>query len=202
MTGVTPGPVNVKVVVLIVEAFIGTLNVAERTTPEATATALLAGTVGGTTAGGAAVVNVHTTFAARGAPVVSCAPVVIVAVNKVLLARIAVGVKVAVLPAKVTAPPTAVAPGPVTLKVVPVTVAGFMATLKVAEMVVLTATAVARFAGTVDTTVGGGAVVNVHTTLAARGAPVGSCAPVVMVAVNKVLFARTAAGVNVAVVPE
>jgi hypothetical protein len=77
----------------------GTLNVAERTTPEATATALLAGTVGGTTAGGAAVVNVHTKLAARGAPVVSCAPVVIVAVNKVPLARIAVGVKVAVLPA-------------------------------------------------------------------------------------------------------
>src|SRR5208282_1100663 len=35
--------------------------------------------------------------------------------------------------------------------------------------------------------VGGGAVVNVQTTLAARGAPVGSCAPVVTVAVNKVL---------------
>jgi hypothetical protein len=81
-------------------------------------------------------------------------------------------------------------------------VAGFMATLNVAEMGVLTATAVARFAGIVETTVGGGAVVNVHTTLAASGAPVGSCAPVVMVAVNKVLLARTTVGVNVAVMPE
>jgi hypothetical protein len=87
------------VVVLIVEASIGTLNVADRTTPSATATALLGGTVGGTTAGGGAVVNVHTKFAARGAPVVSCAPVVIVAVNKVPLARMTVGVNVAVLPA-------------------------------------------------------------------------------------------------------
>jgi hypothetical protein len=102
----------------------------------------------------------------------------------------------------VTTPATAVAPGPVTLKVVPVMVAGFIATLKVAEMGVLTATAVARFAGTVDTTAGGGAVVKVHTKFAARGAPVGSCAPVVIVAVNKVLLARTPAGVNVAVVPE
>ena len=88
------------------------------------------------------------------------------------------------------------------MKVVPVMVAGFIGTLKVAEMVVLTATAVARFAGTVDTIVGGGAVVKVHTKLAARGAPVGSFAPVVMVAVNKVLLARTSVGVNVAVVPE
>jgi hypothetical protein len=42
-------------------------------------------------------------------------------------------------------------------------VAGFIASLKVAEMGVLTETAVARFAGTVETTDGGGAVVNVHT---------------------------------------
>src|SRR5580692_6155681 len=81
-------------------------------------------------------------------------------------------------------------------------VAGFIAALKVAEIAVLTATAMAPFAGTVETTVGGGAVVNVHTTLAAKGAPVGSWAPVVMVAVIKVLLARTPAGVNVAVVPE
>ena len=94
----TPGPVKVNVVVLIVEASIGTLNVAERTTPSATATAPFSGTVE-RTVGGGAVVNVHTKLAARGAPVVSCAPVVIVAVNKVLLARMAAGVNVAVLPA-------------------------------------------------------------------------------------------------------
>jgi hypothetical protein len=67
-----------------------------------------------------------------------------------------------------------VAPGPLTVKVVPVMVAGFMASLKVAEMGVLTGTAVARFAGTVDTTEGGGAVVNVQTKLAASAAPAGS----------------------------
>ena len=59
----------------------------------------------------------------------------------------------------------------------------------------------APFGGTVDTTVGGGAVVKVHTELAARGAPVGSMAPVVIVAVNKVLLGRTTVGVNVAVLP-
>src|ERR1700674_4884401 len=98
-------------------------------------------------------------------------------------------------------PATGVAPGPVTVKVVPLMVAAFMASLNVAKMVVLTATAVAPFAGTVETTVGGAAVVNVHTKLAASEAPAGSFAPVVIVAVNKVLLARTAAGVNVAVVP-
>ena len=62
-----------------------------------------------------------------------------------------------------TTPATGVAPGPVTVKVAPVMVVGSIASLKVAEMGVLTATAVARFAGTVDRTAGGGAVVNVHT---------------------------------------
>jgi len=198
---VVPGPVNVNVVVLIVLASIGTLNVAARTTPSATPTALLAGTVGGTTAGGGAVVKVHTKLAASGVPEVSFAPVVIVAVNKVLLARIDAGVNVAVLPVYVTAPATAVAPGPDTVKVVPVMVAAFIGTLNVAETRVLTGTAMAPFTGTVDITAGGGAVVNVHTTLAASGAPVGSFAPVVIVAVNNVLLARADVGVNVAVLP-
>jgi len=99
-------------------------------------------------------------------------------------------------------PATGVAPGPVTVKVVPEMVAGFMASLNVAEMMVLTATEVARFAGTVDTTMGGGAVVNVHTKLAARAAPAGSFAPVVIVALKSVPAARTSVGVKVAVEPE
>ena len=74
-------------------------------------------------------------------------------------------------------------------------------TLNAAEIVVLTATPVAPFAGMVETTAGGAAVVNVHTKFTASGAPVGSFAPVVIVAVNAVLLARTAVGVNVAVVP-
>jgi len=154
-----------------------------------------------TTMGGAAVVKVHTKFAASGAPVGSFAPVVIVAVNTVLLARIAAGVKVAVLPAYVTVPATGVTPGPATLKVAALIVAAFMASLNVAEIAVLTAAAVAPFAGMVEMTVGGAAVVKVHTKFAASGAPVGSFAPVVIVAVYKELFRRAAAGVNVAMVP-
>jgi hypothetical protein len=57
------------------------------------------------------------------------------------------------------------------VKVAALIVAGFIASLKVAEIVVLTATAVDPLAGTVETTVGGGAVVNVHTKLAASGWP-------------------------------
>jgi hypothetical protein len=76
-----------------------------------------------------------------------------------------------------------------------------MASLNVAEIAVLTATAVAALTGIVETTVGGAAVVNVHTKLAANAAPVGSFAPVVIVAIYRVVVARIAVGVNVAVVP-
>src|SRR5580704_6034847 len=51
-------------------------------------------------------------------------------------------------------PVTAVPPGPVTLNVAAVIVAGFIAVLKVALMVVVMATFVAPLAGMVDTTVG------------------------------------------------
>jgi hypothetical protein len=81
-------------------------------------------------------------------------------------------------------------------------VAGSIAWLKVAESGVLTPTAVAPLAGIVETTVGGTAVVKVHAKLAANAAPAGSCAPVVIFAVNTVLLARRADGVNVAMVPE
>src|ERR1700726_1252758 len=130
------------------------LDVGEIVVLTATAVAPLAGTVE-TTVGGAAVVNVHTKLAASGTPAGSFAPVVIVAVNKVLLAKTAVGVKIAVLPAYETVPATGVAPGPVTVKVAPLIVAAFMASLNVAEIVVFTATPVAPLAGTVETTVGG-----------------------------------------------
>jgi hypothetical protein len=77
-----------------------------------------------------------------------------------------------------------------------------MASLNVEEIAVLTPTAVAPLAGTVETTVGGAAVVKVHTKLAASAAPVGSFALVVIVAVYKVPAARSADGVKVAVFPE
>jgi hypothetical protein len=102
----------------------------------------------------------------------------------------------------VTVPDTGVAPGPVKANVAAVIVAGFIASLNVAEIAVLTATSVAALVGIVEMTVGGTAVVKVHTKLAASAAPVGSLAPVVIVAVYKVPVARRADGVNVVVLPE
>jgi hypothetical protein len=87
------------------------------------------------------------------------------------------------------------------VKVVGLIVVASIGPVKVAEIAVLTATLVAPFTGTVETTVGGAAVVKLHTKLTASGTPVGSFAPVVIVAVNKLLLARMDVGVNVAVVP-
>lgn len=80
-----------------------------------------------------------------------------------------------------TAPVIGVAPGPVTVKVAVLIVAGFIASLNVAERRVFTGTAVAPLAGTVEMTVGA-PVVKVHTKFAAKALPPGSWAPVVMVA--------------------
>jgi hypothetical protein len=76
------------------------LNVAVTNVFTGTAVAPLAGTVDTTAGGGAvaAVVNVHTKLVASGTPEGSFTPVVIVAVNNVLLARAVVGVKVVVEP--------------------------------------------------------------------------------------------------------
>ena len=136
----------------------------------ATPIAPLAGTVETTVAGGA-VVKVHTKLAASPAPVGFFAPVVMVAVNTVLVGREVVGLKIAVVPTEVTVPATGVAPGPVKVNVAALIVAGFITSLKVAEIVVLTATAVAPLTGTVETTVGAGAVVKAHTKFAANGWP-------------------------------
>jgi hypothetical protein len=77
--------------------------------------------------GAGTVVNVQTKLVASPAPAGFFAPVVIVAVNKVPVARIFVGVNIAVVPAKVTVPATGVAPGPVKVKVAALIVAGFIA---------------------------------------------------------------------------
>ena len=94
------------------------------------------------------------------------------------------------------------APGPVKVKVAASIVAGFMASLNVAAIVVLTATVVAPLTGIVEMTAGGAAVVKLHAKLARNARPAKSCAPVVIVAVRMVLLARTDVGVNVAVPPE
>jgi hypothetical protein len=76
-----------------------------------------------------------------------------------------------------------------------------MGALKVAVICSLRGTPVAPPAGTVEVTVGGGAVVKLNAKLAASALPVGSFAPVVIVAVYNVEPARGAAGVKVAVLP-
>ena len=121
-----------------------------------------------------------------------------------LAVRLAAGVKIAVLLAAtyVTAPATAVPPGPVTINVAVVMAAGFIGSLKVAEILWFSGTPVARFAGIVAVTLGMVPVVNVQTKFAASALPAGSVAPVVIVPVYVVLASRLAAGVNVAVAPE
>ncbi len=79
-------------------------------------------------------------------------------------------------------PATGVAPGPVKVNVDALIVAGLMASLKVAEIAVLTARAVAPFSGTVEIIVVGGDVVKFQTKFDAKAKPPGSCAPVVTVA--------------------
>src|SRR5580704_13065494 len=154
----------------MVDASIASLNVAEIRVFTATPVAPLAGTVEITVGGGVFVaVNVQTTLAARPAPVRSLAPVVIVAVYRVPLVRFAAGVNVAVVPAYVIMPATAVVPGPASVKVAALMVAAFMAALNVAETGELTNTPTAPLIGTVETTVGGGAVVNIHGKSAASG---------------------------------
>ena len=88
------------------------------------------------------------------------------------------------------------------MNVAEVMVAGSIARLKIAETCALTATGLAPFAGIVETTVGGTEVVNVHVKFAVNATPLGSLAPVVIVAANKVPVARMVDGVKVATVPE
>lgn len=162
-------------------------------TPVAPLTGLVRIIVGAVEFAVVPVVNVQgfgTAPGARALPAKSCAPAVTVAVNKVLGARFIAGVKIAVLlpEAYVTAPATAVAPGPVRVNVVPVIVAGFMAVLNVAETFWLMGTAVAPFTGIVEMIVGAlefvvRPVVKVHTKFAASAFPPALIAPVVIVAV-------------------
>src|ERR1041385_972754 len=105
-----------------------------------------------------------------------------------------------------TVPVTGVTPGPVTKKLAVLIVEGSIASLKVVLMLWLIATPVAALAGSVELTVGrvvsGAApVVKLHPKLLSSRLPARSFAPVVIVAVNVVRGARSAAGLKVAVVP-
>jgi hypothetical protein len=123
----------------------------------------------------------------------------------VLAERAVKGEKVAVFVAAsyVTVPASATPPAAAATVKVPgaVMVDAAIGALKVAAICWLRGTPVAPLAGTTEVTVGGGAVVKVNTKLAASASPVGSFAPVVIVAVYNVEPARGAAGVKVAVLP-
>jgi len=89
-----------------------------------------------------------------------------VAVYRVFTVSRALGVKVAMLPAQLTVPATAVVPGPVTVKVVAgdASVAQLIVSLKVALSTWLIGTPVAPFTGIVTITAGVGEIVEkVHT---------------------------------------
>jgi hypothetical protein len=112
-------------------------------------------TVGGVGAG--AVLKLQTYALPRAPPVEPMAPVEIVAVNRVLTASRAAGVKVATLPVHPTVPVMGVPPGPVNVNVVAgeTRLVQLIASLKVALSAWLVSTPVAPFAGTVEVMVGG-----------------------------------------------
>jgi hypothetical protein len=95
-TGVSPGPVKIKVALVNVSAFIGSVKRAETRVFTGTAVAPAVGTVEITV--GSPVVKLHTKLAAKGLPPGSVAPVVTVATYTVLAASETAGVKVAVEP--------------------------------------------------------------------------------------------------------
>jgi len=175
-------------------------------TPVAPEAGLVTITVGRVVSAVLPVLKLQTWLLPRALPAELCADVLMVAVYGVLGSKFVVGANVTVLVAAtyVTVPDTAAPPTPATATVnVPgaITVAEFMASLNVAVIFWFIGTLITPFRGFVEITVGL-PVVKVQTKLLARPLPSGSFAPVVIVAVNCVLPARGAAGVNVAVVPE
>jgi hypothetical protein len=133
------------------------------------------------------------------------APVVIVAVYRVLAVRLLVGSRVATEPMEVTAPDTGVTPC-FKVKLDAVIVAGSIASLKVAVMFLLTTEPAAVSAGSVELTVGAvvsivAPVVKPHVLSAASALAAMSLKPVVAVAVYAVLAARLLVGAKVAVRP-
>jgi hypothetical protein len=149
---------NVKLPVVMVEAFIASEKVADTAvftdTPVAASAGEVEVTVGGVVSG-KPVVKLQVLFAAKALPAASCAPVVIVAVYSVLAARSAFGANVAVLPERETAPVTAAPPDVVTsVNVDVVMVEVFNASENVAEIDEFNAMSVALAVGLVDVTVG------------------------------------------------
>jgi len=204
---------RVKLLALMVEGAMSSLNVAVTKVLFA-ATALCAGTtlvtVGAVVSGATEVLKVQTLLVARALPARSVTVVLTVAVNEVLVGSGdgLVGVNVAVRASAeyATVPTTGVSPTVVLrVKLLALIVLGAMSSLKLAVTAVLLA-ATASCAGLTLVTVGAvvsGAelVVKDHTKAACRGMPPVSCAPVVMVATQRVDTGKLALGKKVATWP-
>jgi hypothetical protein len=124
----------------------------------------------------------------------------------VLASRGPAGVNVAVFPDTLTVPETVPTP-PVNWNVVVLTVVGLTTSESVARTTASIATSVSPWSGSVEVTVGrvtsgGGAVVKVQTTSAARLFPARSSTPVVTRTVYVAFAASGAEGVKVATCPE
>jgi hypothetical protein len=199
---------SVKLAVVSVELVMASENVADTDEFSATPVATLAGemvdTVGGVTSMVPAVVNVHETLAANGAPVASLAAVVIVAVYWVPATRLFVGLNSAVFPLTATVPATAAPPDVVARRKLAVVKVEFViASENVAETVLFSATSLPEFAGMFEMTCGGAllvvdAVVNIQMKLEPSALPAESFTPVVIVALYCEFAARFAVGVNFA----
>jgi len=158
-------------------------------TPVAAFAGDLADTAGGVVSGAAAVVNCQVKLAASALPAASLAVVEMVAVYRVLPARLAEGVNLAVLPLMLTAPGTAVPPAVcLRVKLAVLSVEFVIASEKLADTEEFSATPLAPLTGDVEDTVGGvvsgaAAVVNCQVKSDARALPAASFAAVAIVAV-------------------
>src|ERR1700733_4382919 len=143
----------------MVAGFIASLKVAVRVWLMGTAVAPIEGTTEMTLGVVApeAVLKLHTKFPASAFPARSLTAVVMVAVNRVLIASGASGTNVATIPEQLTVPDTTVVAGPVRTKLVAGELSVVQSTglLKVAVIAGLTGTPVAPLEGVVEVTVGG-----------------------------------------------
>jgi len=205
-----PAATSVKLELLSELTDIGSENVTVSALPTATLDAAFAGvnavTTGAVTSAAAPVVNVQVTSPARAFPARSRAAVVNVTVYCVLGARLTVGAKNVVLPARVIAPAID-APVPlVTLTEDAFSVAGAIGSEKVADTTEFEGTPVEPAAGVVRTTVGAttsgaGAVTKLQVKFDAMGLPATSFTSREITAVYRVLPLSVFAGRKTAISP-
>lgn len=201
---------SVKLAVLIEASFIASEKVTEIVEINATPFAPFAGefadTVGGVVSGMAAVTKFQVNLTASALPAASRAAVVIVAVYRVLPARLAKGVNLAVFPLTFTVPAIGPPPAVARVKLVAFRVELVIASENVADTEELTGTPVAPLDGAVSDTVGGvvsgaAAVVKLQLKSDPSRLPAASVTEAATLAVYCVVAASWTEGVNCAVFP-